>query len=41
MICGDNEKCSDSKVQGKITNQEQREHEPLKKLEVGSGVMDE
>lgn len=41
MTCGDNEKCSNSKVQRKITKQEQSEHRPLQKKEVGAGAMEE
>lgn len=39
--CGDNEQFSKSKVQWKNTKQEQRNHGPLQKYEVGSGAMDE
>lgn len=37
LTCGDNDLCSNSKVQRKTTKQAQSEHGSLKKIEVGSG----
>lgn len=40
MTCGNDERCSKSKVQSKYTKQEQSKHRPLKKLKVGSGAIE-
>lgn len=41
ITCGHKEQCSNSKGQWKTRRQEQSEHGPRKKIEVGSGTMEE
>lgn len=41
MTFVDNEQCSNSNVQRKITEQEQSKYGPLKKTDVGSSAMEE